>query len=661
MAASSNESACSEDIFSLTDDETSKTLEKITSTRTSESSDISASSNESTCSEEYPSVGVWKIYHPGDLSFKHGIDDDDLHHCFYHSDGAFIDTLIRLPHFHSLANNTISKLCPFSWKDDSIFHAKLHDALLPHVGPKHESHLRSCLLEAIKKQSPVSVRELLDALWSKTISKDSDEVQTIKDFYSDILDRPKQDIDNVSFIKAVIHIGISRHINIVLDLINDPLYMEELDTYSKSKLREWVVSSDLDIDEIPVFRHNDSEFVTLAKDWHDHRKFFTSHICQLHRTQSKSIEDAIVPRILAQMDICSGRCRSDEKVKAVSWLLSEICIALKKEKVTYVPILTGSAAECTQALFIDEFDYVLLTNHVSGPILSEEVKKRFCTVVSKMTDMIHHCRLATKTMEADSRGSFPCIYITWIDEKLRSMPISIDIVIAQPIDFEYTLPHHNFLPVPREQQPDDRNPSKRNLSQDADNNDVPLCTLPCLFSDNYGQPVFSQIENALIRSLPSHVLDGYRLAKAVRILHVIQPIVQNLIDLGVTLDIHTVIRTYNLKTCVFYLTQDYVFDESDTKSNNRWKWAISIYEKLRQFIISGDVKEFFATHKYIFKTATAIQIEIECVHNEKDFTVSLPQFFCCRRRKARLMMVDQILCVLRMSYERYHEKESSQE
>ena len=63
--------------------------------------------------------------------------------------------------------------------------------------------------------------------------------------------------------------------------------------------------------------------------------------------------------------------------------------------------------------------------------------------------------------------------------------------------------------------------------------------------------MFSLVENALIKSLPQHILEGYRLAKAVRIVHVVTSIVQELIDLGVTIDIHKIMRTFHLKTCVF--------------------------------------------------------------------------------------------------------------
>ena len=41
------------------------------------------------------------------------------------------------------------------------------------------------------------------------------------------------------------------------------------------------------------------------------------------------------------------------------------------------------------------------------------------------------------------------------------------------------------------------------------------------------------------------------------------------------------------------MTQHYVFDESDSEGNNQLKWAIAIFEKLREFVVVGNVKEFF--------------------------------------------------------------------
>ena len=122
--------------------------------------------------------------------------------------------------------------------DDPLFLEKLRDAFLPHVRPEHESDLRGWLRKAIEEQYPVSVREFCDALWSKSMSNHSNEKQTITMIYSRVLEKQDKDVTTISLIKSVIHIGISRHIRVMLDDINDLLHQDSLDTYSKSKLLE---------------------------------------------------------------------------------------------------------------------------------------------------------------------------------------------------------------------------------------------------------------------------------------------------------------------------------------------------------------------------------------------------------------------------------------
>ena len=140
--------------------------------------------------------------------------------------------------------------------------------------------------------------------------------------------------------------------------------------------------------------------------------------------------------------------------------------------------------------------------------------------------------------------------------------------------------------MPRDHQPKYRVSTQRVSGYRSATNNVPR-----LFSELFGNIVHSQVENRLVVALPSHIIEGYCLAKAVRIVHVILPIVHKLTDLGVTLDIHSVIRTYHLKTCVFCLPQHYVFDELEIEGNNRLKWAIAIFEKLREYVVLGNAKD----------------------------------------------------------------------
>ena len=75
------------------------------------------------------------------------------------------------------------------------------------------------------------------------------------------------------------------------------------------------------------------------------------------------------------MDFCASLSRKDERKHAISWLLFKICTDMEREDTgaTYEPILTGSAAECTQTLFIDEFDYVLLAKSTKDDYVMQQL------------------------------------------------------------------------------------------------------------------------------------------------------------------------------------------------------------------------------------------------------------------------------------------------
>ena len=228
----------------------------------------------------------------------------------------------------------------------------------------------------------------------------------------------------------------------------------------------------------------------------------------------------------------------------------------------------GKRSRVYSGLHIAEFDYVLLTN---SSLDKHECNDIFENALSQMTKMKHHPNLAIQSMNLNTRGRFPCLYITWVDAELRNTHISIDLIQAIPLQQQVTLPHHNFLPVPRVQQPGNGDVRQHTSLQGCDmapsnDDDMPSIQsvkLPGLFSEGTNTTVFSQVENGLITALPIHVFEGYRLAKAFRISLVIKPIIQDPIRLDVTLDIHRVIRTYHLKTSVFYLTKNYVYDDLD--------------------------------------------------------------------------------------------------
>ena len=460
----------------------------------SNSSDTSVLSTETLCvSNALDFDDVNNILETGDLTRMHLINewitdvnrkgewkekansvaDAVLRRCCNYFDGASLHALTHLSHFQLLASPIISIIGTDDLGDQSHFLAMLRDALLPHVRPEHETALNWRLLRAINEHHPMSLIEFFDALWWKSTSNEFNELHTLKNFYKKILSvdtinyvhsttrRGVQegDITNAMLMKFVIHIAISRHILLMLDFINDSAHKDTFDPYSKSKLLEWTLCSNLPMNKIHILKHIDSDSAALVKTLNIERQFLTSQISttmtlrQLFFTNTETVCESVVAKILKRMDICKDNCSDNEKAKAILWLLSKICKALEEKEcgATWEPILVGSAAECTQAFFIDEFDYVLLTN---SKLKRRDIKQALKTAALELTNT-HHPRLALEHMNLCISGNYPCLYITWVDVHLRNTRISVDLVPAWSLAYPVTLPHHNFLPVPREQQPGD--------------------------------------------------------------------------------------------------------------------------------------------------------------------------------------------------------------
>ena len=547
------------------------------------------------------------------------------------------------------------------------------DSLIPHKGQEDAVALREWLCDSIERHRKLAVCELYDALWSKSAPDIANNADHIKALYSDSLRHAYSHplITRSSLLREVIRTGISRHIHVLSEHINS--IFRRLDVYTKKKVLEWVLYSNVTVTEMPVLAQIDNEMLLGVKSWYDELNFFSSNISAPGKQTQTRIDHTIVPKILAQMHTCAASSREKDVMhKEIGYLLCEICKALEDKinkakedssvpDAKYEPLLVGSAAEGTQALYIDEFDFILLRN-----TKHQKIDDYLIRVISDIKATRDHPGFVLSSMFLDA-DIIPCLRIAWLGQETpHYTEISIDLIDSAPLNKHVTLPRHNFLPVPREQQPDERTsthpyqlrsrpnrepePGKKS-EQRQQNSSVsePMCTttIPRLYVDEFGNTVFSQVENALIKALPLYVREGYRLAKAIRITHVLRPIVPKLIRLGITDDIHNVIRSYHLKTCVFYLTQNHTKNDNDP-NNNLWKWTIAIYRKLREFILLGTTKEFFNKKRNLLQRKM-----VKCIHDEKEFTQRCPPYGCCRLRKARLLMVDQILRVLCDSEKQY--------
>ena len=321
-------------------------------------------------------------------------------------------------------------------KDNPLLIEVLRDVLLPLVGPDDETKLRFILMAAIQRREGVAIRVFYDALWSKAITNVSNDVEHLREFYSDI----RHCDSNVSLVTLVIRTGISRHIHILRRLINDTF--DEMDTYTQSKLIEWASHSNITMTEMPVLERL-RYVIPLVKDMSNKRNFLTSKICAPERNLT-IFDSSIVPRILSRMERCASSNRKNEMQKDVAWLISEICMAFE-EKVNekhrlYLllnselnflckPLLVGSAAECTQSLFIDEFDYIIW----SSPSLVRTSNGLLYAVVSDMSTSRHHPRLVLDSMYIQGGSRFFCLHVQWMREGCQNTPISVDLIPSNPL------------------------------------------------------------------------------------------------------------------------------------------------------------------------------------------------------------------------------------
>ena len=168
------------------------------------------------------------------------------------SDGPSLRTLAEQPEFPLVKqlffDNFELGSNDTSLDDNPILLEMLCDVLLPLVGPDDETKLRSILITAIQRRKDVAICDCFDALWSKATAHVSDDVEHLKEFYSHI----GCCLSNVSLVTLVIRTGISRHMRVLRILINDTV--DEIDTYTQSKLLEWAIISNITISDMPVIK-----------------------------------------------------------------------------------------------------------------------------------------------------------------------------------------------------------------------------------------------------------------------------------------------------------------------------------------------------------------------------------------------------------------------
>ena len=385
-------------------------------------------------------------------------------------------------------------------------------------------------------------------------------------------------------------------------------------------------------DILLLVKSTDEMEVTKLRTWYRDLDFISSEIhLQDNSAPPADLEilEHIIPNLMGMMDRFSHITESQEILQAVYDFMLQLSVEVEKlnESYVFIPILVGSAAEETRCYFPDEFDFLIVMHKVEtisfdniDAVLNELfncIKEVLKCPLPRMIDE----RLILDNVMFLTENKFPFIQISWIGEVFCDLTLGIDLIPCVSSTESISFSKHNYLRKDWFQQFYKTQMKKscsvflRSLSDDPSGNST----------------VYSLVENEIINTLPDYIRKGYKIAKALRISKLFAPVIPQLIELGVTSAIDTTIKTYYLKTCVFFITKNH--DLSASENNDPFNWAIKIYVTLKQFLLQGNIPQYFET-----------ELKFECEH--KINVSERPRFWCCRQRAAMLLIVDRILHLL---------------
>ena len=457
------------------------------------------------------------------------------------------------------------------------------------------------------------------------------------------------------FIHCVIKTGIVEHIELFRKEVEEFIltHMEQL-TFAQLKYlsEECVLSKSLS-SKICNFLHVNEKLSPWSRFTDVKSTVFTS------KTQQKQVPKDMIHK-LYELVAASSMIGETKYVRAeIHALLDTIAEELGRfdPLLSCTPILVGSANEDTRCV-PDEFDFQLLFLKLSEyfnisynrltyegkitvrPNLRGKITGNFENIETlrqqetsaclfnneefydSLINVLNGKKMAVITKLRD-RG-YPIHDIEYsvgrsfivMNILRREAPykINVDLVPAFPFMDNIHLPQHPLL--------------------DGSSEHIHYITVKSQFAKSIFNVSFAHIENKIIKKLPYHYRQGYKLAKTVRNCHVILPVIDRLQGFGVANDLEELIPSYVLKTCVLWMTQEGQFDEECTFV----QICIQIYLTLQEFVkVRGEVPHFF--HR---KTGNIdLTRPLFSCQPQRDST----ELICCRKKKAILLVVKQILSV----------------
>ena len=431
----------------------------------------------------------------------------------------------------------------------------------------------------------------------------------------------------------VLQIGIFRHIDVFFHSFPETLKaLITNDSKVLLSIQRHIINANNPHEALAVLIPK--EGMLALCEWFEHLQITNSNIIKHTPDHSYYRTADIIQNLLSRMDSLTVSHEAEEVFGEVMSMMKGITAEIERQNQEIrccLPILVGSKNEETQCFYPNEYDFFM---HLNGYYSDEYFNgSTIVEAVSKIRNSLSaRSRLSLDNFAVQLDKRFPCLHCTLTGQHYPFMPISIDIVpVLNPVFVYPSLIPENVIRF------------KNRLYLDKVKDIQSLIYSNVRSVVNSGAYLVSLIENAIVNMIPDCMRNAYKIAKAVRVSCLLRPIFPQLIALGVTDDIHNIVRTYMLKSCILYLTHNK--QHIMNTCTDPICLAIAIYSLLRHCLVIGEFYEYFANGNHVFAL-------FGCEHSVDD---SSNRYFCCRQRKARLLIVDRLLMVLREYRDKMHE------
>lgn len=574
----------------------------------------------------------------------------------FHQDSRTLRLLVEHPMFDQLiGKESLIRVCQ-KWITEVKLSGSLMEvityALLPRLTSENRHQLTHLLKIAMSLRCSSSILHCLDKLWFSSCEQTPNtiHINELQHLYTDLIisEQFHIQVDESVVLRKVVALAIKRHVELYLDVpgssttkiaMSDAAFRYNLlefatsSNYSNEEIRNLL--PEINEREIDCFRKSSSDLNFISSEFQKNDTDFIQ--------PDEEVLQEIIPEMLSKMQTLSTSQEVLDIQLAIKDFISEIAkeMSVFLPDYTFKPLLVGSSAESTRCYFDNEYDFLLVfslgkiqagTEEDIGTHIFQRIRQLLLTVVPKLLTKKRHRlskdqRLVLEDAFVFATSRYPCVHVIWTGDVYKFMRITIDLVPAcEPIE-PVSLPAHSYLSQEcLEKLKADcsyqhgyiHNQHEYNLSIIYDRYQTQQESKAHSLQSHYPSlymsiPVeddvdyaYSEVENFVINALPPYIREAYKISKAIRLSKLMQPVLPFLLHLGVSHDIKDIVRSYYLKTSVFYITEKHSADVDN--EHDCWVWAMRIYDKLREYLLIGVIPVYFQT-----------DIQFQCDHDREEY------------------------------------------